>query len=867
MKTGAEAALPDLAPPSPPSAIPGSGSIRVLKFGGTSLAEADRIRSVARLIDQARGESVPVVVVSAVGSTTDRLQELLDAAVQGRDSVEEEAQRLSSLHRSLLAGLAGPQPDTPLEEKMEEHWAPLGQVLQAVTLLGEASPRIRDRVLGLGEGASALLLVAALEARGIPAESVDARELIVTDGRHGGARVQLEASRRRIGARLPGAGPVPVVTGFVAATEDGAPTTLGRGGSDYTATLIGAALEAECVELWTDVDGVLTADPRAVPEASPLRTMGYDELVELARLGARVVCPLAVEPVRKAGIPLRIRSTLDPDRPGTLVRPGSDDARTEVTPVQGVSAISGAALLRLGDVDRIGLNRGAERLFRSLEHADVPTLLFSQDSGAHSLSVAIPGDRLSDALEALDDEFRGEREAGLLAPVEVEPDCSVLAAVGRDMRNTPGVAGAVFQSVGDCGVNVRAIAQGASERNISWVVSGRDEARALRAVHGALLDPLKGRPPGRAARGTRRDFPIVVVGAGGVGSALLDQLATDGWASLAELDLQPRLAGVARSRAAALNLEGFAPEHWRDALAEADGDPGALPAFLQDLDPGGVVVDCTASADVGELYPAFLAAGHSVVTANKLLFSGPLAELRAVEAQARRSGTLLRFETTVGAGLPLVEAVRRFRETGDPVLELEGTLSGTLTYLFDQVNRGVPFSRALEDARAAGLTEPDPRQDLGLSDVVRKLVILGRMAGFELEADDIRVEPLLDPSLLDDPDPSAFERALPEIDGEMARQAEAAAAAGVRLLPLARLDRDGARIELARVPLGGPFGRLEGTENALRIRTRRYQEHPLVIQGPGAGPEVTAAGLLADLLDVARQSRLDDRRNPSLRGA
>jgi bifunctional aspartokinase / homoserine dehydrogenase 1 len=867
--------------------------VRILKFGGSSLHDAERIDRVAGLVCAATDLCVPVVVVSAVGHTTDQLEALIGAAVSRYPDLGERREALERRHRELVLQVASAEDQPELLRSLEATFSRLDDILQGVSILQEASARIRDQVLSVGELCSAGIVAAAVRRRGLAARTVDARELIVTDGRHGEGRVDGETTARRVREALPGSGGIPVVTGFISATPAGVTTTLGRGGSDLTATLLGAALHAEEVEIWTDVDGILTADPRSVPDASPLPELGYEELDELARFGARVVHPPAVEPVRTAGIPLRIRSTLTPHRFGTRVveAPRRDEAQG---PVRGVTALRDPVLLRWEGLHRLGLNEVAERLFRALGRSDVVPLLFTVDASARALSLAIPETLLTTVRAAVEAEFRRELHSGLLGPPVVEGNGSLLAIVGEGVRSTPGVAGRLFDALARCGVNVRAIAQGSSGRSVSCMVDRPDLDTALRAVHQTFVGGPNGTrsellrpgeigpgvsrsgvaPHGPARHGVARSgvvpvpegrpaavrpLRLAVVGTGKVGSVLLDQLRDHGLDALRREGSDPLLLVVARSRRSVVDRGGVDPDEWRGALEEGaeseDGLARAVDALRGVGD--GILVDCTASRSAGPGYLELLQEGIGVVSANKMPFSGPISMHAALLEAARDHHAPLRFETTAGAALPWIETVSRLRATGDPILEMDGAFSGTLTSVFDAMNRGVPFSRALSGARDAGLTEPDPREDLRLADVVRKLVILARAAGLPLNADEVTVESLLPRELLEDPDPVAFLTALPELDRAFAARCRDVRKGGGRLVPVARVDASGqAQVGLEEVPADGPLGRLRGTENVLRIRTGRCDAHPLVIQGPGAGPGVTAAGLLSDLLGAAREVRL-----------
>lgn len=829
-------------------------TVRVLKFGGTSLRDASRMRAAADIVAEAARETTPIVVVSAIDGATDELAEIVRLAAGTETGLASRLKAFRERHFGLLHELGGADPDDApgFGAQLDE----LERLVEGVRLLRDCSPRAEDRILGFGELLSARLLATALRGEGLAAGPVDARPLVRTDDRFGAARVRVEESFDRIRRALPGTNGISVVTGFVASGPRDEPTTLGRGGSDYTATLIGAALAADFVEIWTDVSGILTADPRLVPDARPVAEMSYDELLELAGFGAKVIYPRAVRPARDRGIPLVIRNSLDPSAPGTVIV--AKPRERSAGPARGVSAVRGAALLRMEGFERIGILEGVERSFRALRAADVEPLLFTQDASGHRISIALPEAQLEAVLASLGAEFERERSFGLLDAPDVERDRSVLALVGDGMRHAPGVAGRLFGTLGKAGINVHAIAQGSSERNISLVVAAEDEVAALRGVHDAFFGATS---PGRASprrNGTHPsldDVRICVIGAGRVGSELLDQLVGSGLRALRRRGVRGVLGAVVTSRRATAagpeTGDGIDAARWRALLADGNDDPeetldrgisGGLPT---------IVVDCTASAAVAGRHQAWLRSGAAVVTANKLALGGPL---RAYTRLLRLGGPTrrLRYETTVGAGLPVLRTVAEMRATGDRIVEIEAVLSGTLAFLFTAVADGIPFGAALAEARTRGLTEPDPREDLRLGDVVRKLVILAREAGHPLDADEVSVEPLLPARFLAGADIEAFERALPEADSWVAAEFTRARENGAALLlPVARLGPQGATVRLEEIPPGAPLAGLSGTDNIVSIRSRRYDERSLVVRGPGAGPAVTAAGLLAEILEVA----------------
>ena len=810
-----------------------SDQLRVYKFGGTSVLDADRIFKVVELVAPAVREGVsPIVVVSAFGGITDRLLELSELATAGDPAWEEALKEIEARHREALERLAGPDVREELDQRISRAVKELEKLGRGISLVGECSRRTGDRLLSFGERLSAPLVAAAFRTRGVDAEAVDAREIVVTDDHFGAARVLREETEARIRERLGGPGPVRIVTGFLGATVEGDITTLGRGGSDYTATLLGASLDVDRVEIWTDVDGIMSADPRIVPDAFSLESVTYDELLELSHLGAKVVAPLAVHPVREEKVPLLIRNTLNPSFAGTRVV--AQPERDSSNPVRGISAIHDVVLLRLENVERVGLMETAERLFGALRRRGIDLLLYTQDSSGHNLSFAVRPEDLRPAREAARDEFDRERKAGLLGDLVAESHRSVVAVVGEGMRETPGVAAQLFDVLGAEGVNIHAIAQGSSERNISCVITAGDEGRTLRAVHAAFFrDPSVVR--------------IFVVGTGRVGSTFLDHLAELGPDMVPRPGLRLELAGVGRSSVAAAATESMDPGKWEEALERSSGDPDLLFRAAKATPGPRILVDCTASEDVSDRYEELLEAGVTVVTANKLALSGSLERYQRLRRLATE-GPGMWYRTTVGAGLPMIRSVSDLRLAGDRVQRIEGVLSGTLGYLFHAIREGRPFSEAVREAQEKGLAEPDPREDLKCADVARKLLILGREAGMDLEPEDVTVEPVVPAEYLEGDSADHFLASLEELDEWFVEKDRDARERGARLVPLGSVDEGRAEVGLREVPEEQPITRIRGTENLLSITSGRYGENPIVIQGSGAGRSVTAHQLLADVV-------------------
>ena len=816
-----------------------SVGLHVLKFGGTSLGSSELVREVASIIAAQAEKGPTIAVVSALGHVTDELVIASEWAKAGDERYVAKLEELRNLHLESAQELTGPEDQSGVAESVDLILTRLEELLRGISLVKECTARTQDGVLSVGERLSTILVAAALRARGTDAEACDTTGLIVTDANFGQASVKMAPTRERVVPHFEQAESLQVVTGFVAGTLAGEITTLGRGGSDYTATLLGAILDAEAVEIWTDVNGVMSADPRIVKEAFSLESLSYDELMELSHWGAKVMHPAAVKPAREKALRILIRNTLNREFEGTEVR---EDAPTKPGfPVRGIASINHVSLLRLEGTGLPGSTGTAERLFGALAREHISVILITQASSERSICFAVEPGKLEQAVDAIHDAFALERQADLVDDLVVEERCSILAAVGDAMRDSPGISGRIFDVLGHHRVNVRAIAQGSSELNISFVVTQDDEERALRAIHRALF-----RPPGRSLR-------LYVTGVGRVGAALLDQINAQS-ERLRAAGVEVVLAGLGRSKGAVLDPAGLDLSEWR-RVSEGEMTPGAdmIESAVHSDHPCRVFVDATASAEVIEDYEALLREGVAVVSANKLAFSGSMERfetLRGLGAQGRG----LFFETTVGAGLPILRTIEDLVATGDEIERIEGVLSGTVGFISDRLMAGTPFSQALKEADDLGYTEPDPREDLGGRDVARKLVILGRMAGFSFEMDDVQIEPLLPGEGWGDMNVEEFWKRLPEVDAYFAERREQALAAGHALRYLASVDKAHASIRMTDVPPGHPCASLSDSENLVTITSTRYANTPLVVRGPGAGPEVTAAGVFADILRALAES-------------
>jgi aspartokinase/homoserine dehydrogenase 1 len=812
----------------------------VHKFGGSSVADADCFRRVAIILESLPGTRLGVVL-SACRGVTDALLRLVALAERQDEGFRSELAQLRARHASIADTLLPQESARLYLAGFDRDVHDLEGILHSVKLTRAAARNVSDLIAGYGELWSTQLFQRFFEeraGRAGPVQWIDARRVVVAEWGPLGPGIQWTESRAQLAALVPAdfVGTL-IITGFIAADRRGVQTTLGRNGSDFSASIFGALLRASEIHIWTDVDGVLSADPRRVPDATVIDSLSYNEAMELAYFGAKVIHPQTMAPAVEDAIPIWIRNTFAPEKPGTLIcaHPAS------ALPVKGITSIERVALINLEGTGMIGVPGTAHRLFGALREEGISVILISQGSSEHSICCAIPQEQAERAVAVTRRAFERELAEGHIQSVDVDPDLAILAVVGDGMAGTPGVAAKVFDALGTSGVNVRAIAQGASERNISVVVEGRSATRALRSVHAGLYL-------------SATTISVGVIGPGTVGRVFLEQLAAQSKQLREQFQLDLRLRGVMASRRMLLGDPSIAPTDWRAAL-ESRGTAADLAAFVEhvrvDYLPHTVLVDCTASAAVAAHYADWLAAGIHVVTPNKQANSGPLEYYRHLQ-QARRAGAShYLYEATVGAGLPIVHTLRDLGQTGDEVTSIEGILSGTLAYLFNVYDGRTPFSAIVADARGRGYTEPDPRDDLSGTDVARKLIILGREMGLGLELADVKVQSLV-PAELRAGSIEDFMRELPRFDSMMHGHLDAARKRGHVLRYIGRLTAAGeASVGLTELPASHAFANIALTDNVVRFATRRYNQNPLIVQGPGAGPEVTAGGVFADLLRLA----------------
>lgn len=816
----------------------------VHKFGGTSVADADCFRRVADIL---LAEKTPrqAVVVSAMAKMTDALLSLVAGAEKSSATIAPGLEVLATRYRNTAAALLPAAAAAPVLSAFDTDLADARDVLHAISLVRSAAERSRDLIAGYGELWSSRLLAAYLTERCRQAGSdrsvrwVDARQVIVIEHGELGPAVQWAECRERAGRVLGDmTGGIAVITGFIASDRSGLYTTLGRNGSDFSASIVGALLDAGRIVIWTDVDGVMSADPNRVPEAAIIRELSYNEAMELAYFGAKVIHPQTMAPAVQRSIPIFIKNTFNPAAPGSRI--GAADGRS-ADQIKGVTSVDDVALVNVEGTGMIGVPGTADRLFGALRSAGISVILISQASSEHSICFAVPARHGARVEQVVRQAFALELQEGQIQRVDVQGDCSIIAVVGDGMAGLPGVAAKFFGTLGNAGINVRAIAQGSSERNISAVIDRRDATRALRAAHSGFYLSAK-------------TISLGLVGPGNVGATLLDQIGAQAERLRREFGVDLRIRAIATSREMHLAERGIDLAAWREVSGQGR-QPLDWAAFARHVKadhlPHACIVDCSASQDVANRYLGWIESGIHVVTPNKKAHSGSLAAYDALLTACRSHHTHFLYETTVGAALPVIGTLRDLGQTGDEILSIEGILSGTLAYLFNVFDGERPFSDIVREAREKGYTEPDPRDDLSGLDFARKLIILGREMGLRLELRDVQVESLV-PSGLENLSVEDFLQRLSGFDAAMLERWRMARAAGKVLRYVGRLSRrDGATVRLEALGRDHPFAHMNLTDNIVRYESARYSANPLVIQGPGAGPAVTAAGVFADLLRLA----------------
>ncbi len=814
--------------------------MKVLKFGGTSVGSSSSIREVIDIIAGYKSQNIHVAMVaSAMSGVTNKLLEMGKRASQNDESYLEILKEIETLHFNTIKELLNVKNQSHALASVKKMLNELEDLMNGVYLLKELSPRTTDLLLSFGERLSCYVLNAFANQQGLNTKLLDARQLIKTDDRFGKARVLVEATESNIRNYFEANPEIQVVTGFISSTVKNETTTLGRGGSDYTAAILGAALDAEEIEIWTDVDGVLTTDPKQVKKAFSLAEMTYEEAMEMSHFGAKVIYPPTLQPAFQKKIPLRIKNTFNRAFPGTLIKSAAEAGNYLV---KGISSINDISLINFQGSGMVGVAGVSSRLFGVLAANNINLILITQASSEHSICFAIdPADALL-AKGVIEDEFKKEIDAGKIDSVTIETDMSIVAIIGENMARLPGISGKLFNSLGKNGINVTAIAQGSSERNLSIVISRKDISKTLNTIHEVFfLSDIK-------------TLNLFIAGVGLIGGTLIRQIAKNSDYLVKDHKLKINIVGMANSKKMIFNEDGLPLENWKQDLLQ-NGTPGNIRDFIQHMTnlnlQNAVFADCTSSEEVVNGYEEILKHSISITTPNKLASSGDLDFFIKLKQVAKKNDVKYLYETNVGAGLPVITTLNDLKNSGDRILKIEGVLSGTLSYIFNSFKENVKFSQVVREAKEKGFTEPDPRDDLNGMDVARKILILSREAGLNLNLEDVEVENLLPQSCIDAPTIEAFLDELEKSDQYFADRRIISESENKALRFIAKMENGHASVGLQSVEESNPFFALDGSDNMISFTTDRYLERPLVIKGPGAGAEVTAAGVFAEIIGLS----------------
>lgn len=813
--------------------------MKVLKFGGTSVGTVDSIKAVFDILENGckNGEK-QIVVLSAMGGVTNLLTEMAEQAVRQED-FSEALEALENKHFEVVRALLPVTRQNAVILQLKLFLQELEDTLRGIQQIRQLNTQSRDLIMSFGEQCSAFLLSQMVFRFCEHARYVDARQFIRTDSHFGHAHVKQGITEQLIQQYFQDRdNELCFVTGFIATDDQGCTTTLGRGGSDYSAALIASALSASAIEIWTDVDGMLTADPRLVKDSFSLSELSYTEAMELSYFGAKVIYPPTMVPAFRKRIPIFIRNTFHPNFPGTKIQ---HETEHFPYPIRGISSIDKISLIHLTGSGMVGKTGFSGRLFSLLSQEQINIVMITQGSSEHSITLALHPDDAAKAQQSIISAFELEINAQKLQMPEVESGLSVLAIVGENMKKTPGMAGKLFHALGTQGVNVRVIAQGSSEYNISVVINKSDLSKSLNAVHDSFFAK------------TNRIIPLFMLGTGNIGSTFIKQVAQQQAYLREERGVALSFFGLGNSRQMLFDSAGIAFEKYDQFLTEK-GSKGVLEEFIDQMIamrlPGSIFIDNTASSDVSNAYHAILEAGISIVASNKIANSGWYKDYSDLQQKALEKGCFFRYETNVGAGLPIVEVLKNLVLTGDKIVRLQAVLSGTISYIFNHFTGDAKFHEVVRQAQQLGYTEPDPRDDLNGTDFMRKMLILSREAGFSLELDDAQVEPLLPARCLEAEDVDAFYQTLEESEEYFENLKQKAESGGKVLRYIGEFSEGKIVIKLEMVDHTHPFYSLSGSDNIISMTTKRYGETPLVVKGPGAGAEVTAAGVFADVLAI-----------------
>ena len=809
--------------------------MKVLKFGGTSVGSVKSILSLKRIVENEAKHQPVVVVVSALGGITDKLLATSRLARIGDDQWKEEFDSMVNRHHKMIDTIID---DTKAREDLFNTVDALLEQLRSiyfgVYLIHDLSEKTQDAIVSYGERLSSNIVATLI--RG--AKWLDSREFIKTERKNNKHVLASELTNKLVRDAFADLSRITIVPGFISMDKDNDETTnIGRGGSDYTAAIIAAALDAEVLEIWTDVDGFMTADPRIIKTAYTINEISYVEAMELCNFGAKVVYPPTIYPVCVKNIPIKVKNTFNPEAPGTIIKNKIDNDRK---PIKGISSINGTTLITVTGLSMVGVIGVNRRIFTALADEGISVFMVSQASSENSTSIGVRDEDAPEAVNVLNAEFAKEIETGAMFPMHAESDLATIAIVGENMKHTPGIAGKLFGTLGRSGISVIACAQGASETNISFVVNSKHLRKSLNVLHDSFF------------LSEYKVLNLFICGVGTVGGKLIEQIRSQ-YDELKERSrLKLNVVGIASSRNAIFSRDGLDLANYRELLKEAEpSNPNKLRESVLGMNIfNSVFVDCTASKDVAELYQTFLEHNISVIAANKIAASSDYESYLKLKRTALTRGVKFRFETNVGAGLPIIGTINDLRNSGDRILKIEAVLSGTLNFIFNEIAADVPFSETVRRAKEQGYSEPDPRIDLSGKDVIRKLVILTREAGYKVEQDDVEKH-LFVPDEYFEGSVDDFWEKLPALDADFEKRRAVLEKENKRWRFVAKMEGGRTSVSLQEVGSTHPFYNLEGSNNIVLLTTERYKEYPMQIQGYGAGASVTAAGVFANIMSIA----------------
>ncbi len=809
--------------------------MKVLKFGGTSVGSVKSILCLKKIVEKEARKQPVVVTVSALGGVTDALLSTSKMALEGNESYKAEFEQIVHRHHQMIDTIiTDPKKREGLFATVDQLFDQLKSIFFGVYLIHDLSQKTQDAIVSYGERLSSHIVATLIKG----ARRVNARDFIRTEKKNGQHMLSSELTMRLTREAFADMPRVAVVPGFISRDKDtGETTNLGRGGSDYTAAIIAATLDAEVLEIWTDVDGFMTADPRVIKTAYTINELSYVEAMELCNFGAKVIYPPTIYPVCVKNIPILVKNTFNPEGPGTIIK---DKIENDRKPIKGISSIAGTTLITVTGLSMVGVIGVNRRIFTALADNGISVFMVSQASSENSTSIGVRDTDADRAVAVLNEEFTKEIQTGAMFPMHAESGLATIAIVGENMKHTPGIAGKLFGTLGRSGISVIACAQGASETNISFVVDSRYLRKSLNVLHDSFF------------LSEYKVLNLFICGVGTVGNKLIEQISSQ-YEELKERNrLKLNVVGIASSKNAIFNRDGIDLNNYREQLKASD--PSNLKRLRDEVIGmnifNSVFVDCTASQEVASLYQEFLEHNISVIAANKIAASSDYENYERLKQTALSRGVKFRFETNVGAGLPIIGTINDLRNSGDRILKIEAVLSGTLNFIFNDIAADVPFSDTVRHAKEQGYSEPDPRIDLSGMDVVRKLVILTREAGYRIEQGDVKRE-LFIPESYFQGSQDDFWRDLPLLDADFEQRRERLEREGKRWRFVATMDHGEAKVSLQEVSKGHPFYNLEGSNNIVMLTTERYKEYPMQIQGYGAGASVTAAGVFANIMSVA----------------